>query len=350
MGGSSSSTCGYTNQGERIDGLKDQIGTALQNARDLKNSPNFDINTYFINLINLYGNNNYSGEKYQNKNPVFFSMTDLNKLKIDLNNNILRVNKPYKFKSFNNIIGLTTNAGFIYDSMNDNNNVDNHYEYFFYHNVDSQKGPIQIFFEKGIYYKDLIDSQQATIADLTKTIKEKYGDIDLKILENDNKIKDINIVKGNIIDKSYSVSYFENLLLQSYKELYDAINIENHVLINNKNIKTDAYSTDNSKYSYEKEKIKYYENINTFLFYFYYLLIIVLVTVVLKFNDTSILIKLTFFRIFAILLILYPLFILKFQNYIYKLFSYLYSYLPPFFGSKNVPSGTLIKPKTNSSE
>jgi hypothetical protein len=345
MGGSSSD-CRYTNQGERIDEYRDKINSVLENIRVLKKGPIEDLNNYFNNLTKLYGTNNSTND-YEKKIPIYSYdikykgnyITDLTNL--NTINNVLTENNVYKFKSFDNIVGLTDVSRLIYDVSND-------YEYFFYNGNDNVKGSIQKFFETGFYYKNAIQNQQSDIASLTQKIKEKYGDINLNILNNDKKITDINKVKGDITNKSYSVSFFENLLLQSYLALYEAVKVENHVLINNKNIKTDAYSTDNTKYIYETDKSKYYENINTFLFYFYYLLIIILMFVIFKFNDTNIFFKLTFFPIFAIILILYPLFILKFQNYIHNLFSYIYSYLPPFLGSKVNPSGTLVKPKTNS--
>lgn len=302
MGGGSSS-CPYTNQGQTIGDIKDEINKNMAQYNDNKYSVYYDINNnYFPNLSKLYGDRN--GDIF-NKYPT---ITGENIVTLTLYNgsNSYKI-QELRFKS--------TNPGCIEQI----------------HNLNTK-------------YEGQIKELNTIINGLISQIKDKYGNIDSLIASHDLKIENINEIKGNIVNQSYSVSFFENLLIQSYKQLYDAIYTENKVLLNNKSIKFDMYSTDNSRYLYEIDKIKFYENINTFLFYFYYLLIIIFLIVVLKFNDTSMLLKLTFFRVFAVLLILYPLFILRIQDYIYKLFGYLYSFHIFDIHVKNEPLDINTKP------
>jgi hypothetical protein len=315
--------CLYKNQGERIDEIRDKIGLVLEDSRQFKNAVIYDMDSYFNNVVSLYGDYKNDGNNpfydYLNKNPAIHnSGNEITNESINNGYENFLDNEIYRFKSFD-IIGLPNQLNIIYDNLHKKHNDE--YEYFIFKN--DNKGIIQQYFEKGNNYQKEIHDQNIIIDNLVKDIKKNYGDISNNIFNNDEKIKNINKIKGNITNQSYSVSFFENLLLVSYKELYDAVYTENNVLLNNKSIKSDNYSTDNTRYLYETDKIKYYENINTFLFYFYYLLIIILIFVIFKFNNTIILIKLTFFRIFVLLLILYPLFILRFQDFIYKIFSYL---------------------------
>uniref|UniRef100_A0A6C0HUS1 Uncharacterized protein n=1 Tax=viral metagenome TaxID=1070528 RepID=A0A6C0HUS1_9ZZZZ len=300
-----SSSCSYTNQGQTIGDIKNEINNNMVQYNDNRYSVYYDINNnYFPNLSKLYGDNNDSN--IINKYPT---ITDGNKVTLTLYNgsNSYKV-EELRFKS-------------------------------------SNPGIIEKIHDLNTNYEGQIKELNKTINNLLTKINDKYGSINPLIASHDSKIKDINTIKGNIINQSYSVSFFENLLIESYKHLYDAINTENKVLLNNKSIKFDMYSTDNSRYLYEIDKVKFYENINTFLFYFYYLLIIIFLIVVLKYNYSSMLVKLTFFRIFAVLLILYPLFILRIQDYIYKLFGYLYSFHIFDINIKNQPLDINIKPK-----
>jgi len=305
--GNSAPECRYKNQGETIDGLKNEINTGVNNSKNdlyyINNDSEYGLNNYFSLILSLYGG---SSNSYDN----------------DYDNDVSKYPN-------------TTNNHFI--------NVLGNNEYYF--NNDFLKGSIQNYYDTSMNHTKDFNGKIKEINELLARIKEKYGSIDDLINTHDSQIKDINIIKGNIVNQSYSVSFFENLLIQSYKHLYDAIYTENKVLLNNKSIKFDMYSTDNSRYLYEIDKVKFYENINTFLFYFYYLLIIIFLVVVLKYNYTSILLKLTFFRIFAVLLILYPLFILRIQDYIYKLFGYLYSFHIFDINVKNQPLDINIKPK-----
>lgn len=288
MGGGSSS-CIYKNQGERIDELRDEINDSLNTVRtkinDINNDGAHGLNSYFVTLKNLYGGNGNDGDDFY-----------------------ANVSKYPK----------TNNSNFI--------NILGNIEYYF-NNVDKNlKGSIQNYYDTSMNNTRVFDDKIKTINELLTKIKEKYGDIDLNILKNDNKIDEINKIKDNIAKQTYSVSFFENLLIQSYKLLYDAIYVENKVLLNNNSMKQNIYSTDNSKYTYESDKINFYENFNTFLFYFYYILIFTSIIVISIYN-INLLTKLSLFHVLLLILILYPIFILKYQNFLYKIFEKLILYV-----------------------
>ena len=161
---------------------------------------------------------------------------------------------------------------------------------------------------------------------LTDELSVIYGNIENQNIVNDNNTNRINTDKKSILDKSYSISFFENLLLAAYLHIFDSVNAENHALENNAGVRANMYSTDNSTYVYQQDRISFYKNLNTGLFYTYYILIALLVYVILRLNQTtSILVKLTLFRLFVIILILFPLFGLKFERFIYRMFSIFYN-------------------------
>ena len=170
-----------------------------------------------------------------------------------------------------------------------------------------------------------IESLNTNILSNEHSIESKYVDINSKITTNDKQVIDSNKVRSDINRAGFSIAYFEYLLISSYNLIYRAIHYENNSIDSGKDqresINTNQLSSDN----YQNDRIDFYKNINTFLFYFYYLMIIALVIVVLKFNKTSILIKLTFFRVFAILLILYPIFIIHLQNLVYWFIKFMIS-------------------------
>jgi len=286
MGGSSS--CMYKNQGERIDELRNEIDNSLNavrnNLKDINDRPETGLNNYFVTLRNLYGGNGNDGDDYY----------------------------AYVSKHPN-----TSNSNFI--------NVLGNNEYYFNNVDDNLKGSIQNYYDTSMNNTRVFDDKIKTINQLLIKIKEKYGEIDLNIVKNDNKIDEINQIKENISKQTYSVSFFENLLIQSYKQLYDAIYVENKVLLNNNSMKQDIYSTDNSKYIYETSKINFYENFNTFLFYFYYILIFVSIIVIGIYN-INLLTTFSIFHVLLLILILYPIYILKYQNFLYKYFEKLLLY------------------------
>jgi hypothetical protein len=316
MGNSGGGGCLYTNQGGTIDERKNEINIALQRARDTKNGTINDMDNYFNDVLILYGlyNNRKDNERdYFNKNPNNSNNVSL----VNSYSSNFIENQPYRFKSFS-IIGIRDGTTRVYDDSKPQNMQDN-YEYFFYNGDNNSKCIIQKYFETGKYYETAINSQQKLIQELTEHIKNNYKDINTSIILNDTKIDQINETKGSIAKQTYSVSFFENLLIQSYKQLYNAIYVENKVLLNNNSMKQNIYSTDNSKYTYETDKINFYENFNTFLFFFYYILIFASIIVISIYN-IKLLTTLSLFHVLLLILILYPIFILKYQNFLYKYF------------------------------
>lgn len=192
----------------------------------------------------------------------------------------------------------------------------------------------------------LITTRTKDLNTLTNEIIELYGAIGNSILVNDVLTDKINANKKSILEKSYSISFFENLLLAAYAQIFSAVNAQNNAIDNNYGTRADMYSTDNSTYVYQQNRISFYKNLNTGLFYTYYVLIILLIYVILRLNqNTSILVKLTLFRVFVVILILFPLVGLVYQRFIYKLFHYFYDRIS-VSGILNVsrPPGTSYSP------
>jgi hypothetical protein len=175
-----------------------------------------------------------------------------------------------------------------------------------------------------------IQSQIQTIETLISQTGVNYQQIEGLIQKNDVTVNNINSNKKDILQKSNSIVYFENLLLAAYLEIYNSVLGQNKAIVNNQGSRTDMYSIDNSTYVYQQKRIQFYKNLNTGLFFTYYALILILVYVILRLDsENSILVKLTVFRLFVVILIAYPLFILRFQGFIYSLFHYFYDRLAP---------------------
>lgn len=172
------------------------------------------------------------------------------------------------------------------------------------------------------------------------SIENKLATLDQSISSNNQIINKINTSKLDLLKNSYNISYMENLLMQSYSSIFDAVFGQNSSLNNNSKLRLDNYSVDQSIYLYKLDKIQFYKNINTFLFYLYYICIILFIVIALKYNTQSLLIKLTFFRIFVIILILYPLFILRFEDLFYYFFHNLI-YLRFSIDNDNIESKSL---------
>ena len=194
--------------------------------------------------------------------------------------------------------------------------------------------------------KGEVNSLMQDITVLTDQLSTIYGNIESQNINNNNITNNINTQKKYILDKSYSISYFENLLLAAYLQIFDSVNAQNHALENSHGVRANMYSTDNSTFVYQQDRISFYKNLNTGLFFLYYILIVLLVYVILKLNQTtSILVKLTLFRFFVIILILFPLFGVRFERFIYKMFGIFYNRISFSYLLKgNHPPGTKYTP------
>ena len=126
-----------------------------------------------------------------------------------------------------------------------------------------------------------VTSLTTDITDLTNDLSKIYGNIESQNIINNNYTNKINTQKKHILDKSYSISYFENLLLAAYLQIFDSVNAQNHALENSKGVRANMYSTDNSTFVYQQDRISFYKNLNTGLFFLYYILIVLLVYVIL---------------------------------------------------------------------
>jgi ferritin-like metal-binding protein YciE len=204
-------------------------------------------------------------------------------------------------------------------------------------NVNDLDATRKLYEDTSSNYKLTDDNMKSNIDNLVQNIEtllaqtgKNYSDIDKLIKQNDITMNNINSNKKDILQKSNSIVYFENLLLAAYLEIYNSVVGQNRAISNNKSSRVDMYSIDNSTYVYQQKRIQFYKNLNTGLFFTYYVLILVLVYVILKLDsENSILVKLTLFRLFVVILIAYPLFILRFQHFIYSLFHYFYDRLSP---------------------
>lgn len=116
-----------------------------------------------------------------------------------------------------------------------------------------------------------IDVKQENNKRIFLEIKKNIEILTNKINSNNNTIDKINDSKQDLLKNSYSISYIENLLLQSYSSIYDAIVGENNSINNNTELRLNNFSIDQSLYLYKLDKIQFYKNINTFLFYFYFI-------------------------------------------------------------------------------
>ena len=117
-----------------------------------------------------------------------------------------------------------------------------------------------------------VASLMKDITDLTSDLIEIYGNIESQNIINNNITNNINTQKKQILDKSYSISYFENLLLAAYLQIFDSVNAQNHALENSQGVRANMYSTDNSTFVYQQDRISFYKNLNTGLFFLYYIL------------------------------------------------------------------------------
>jgi hypothetical protein len=288
MGGSSSSSgpaCIYKNQGERIDELNQRIRDYNTETRT-----NLDAVKTYINNTNA------------NNSAVLKSAQDTY--------NALKDKYSREYSGYDDqISGLQQT-------------------------VQSLNSEITALQDNIVVVKKNINSTQDSINQTNGVINQKNNDINVSYNNINTSItasifanEQIDMNKNEIFAKSNSIAYFENLMLLAYKEVYDAVGLENKALRDNRDMRSDNYSIDQSAFVYQSGRTNFYKNINTFLFYLYYIFVIVLVIVILKFNDNNMLTKLTLFRLFVVLLILYPLFISRFQQFIYDLLRMVYDRL-----------------------
>ena len=283
--------CETTNQGSTMDDIRDEIVKINAATTKIIADARTEIANYGTNvtLLNLITENNQADAAYQ-------KLKNANDKLQDANDTIEEKYIKEQSNLSNDVKGLNSNIrGFVKELNGHSTEINN---------IDNKEILPRIF-----------------------QIKQDYASINNNVNANDSAAILSNNNRNDIQKASFSIAYLEFLLMDAYKQIYRSIYYEN---VSAKDGIKPRYDININQYSlnnYQNNRIQFYKNINTFLFYFYYVMIIALVIVVLKFNSTSILIKLTFFRVFAIILILYPLFIIQFQTFIYKFFTYLFSKL-----------------------
>jgi hypothetical protein len=289
--GNSITECPTTNQGGTMDDIRDQIKNINSTTKSILQSAIDDLNLYVSNLIveKRVTDNNTDENKYK-------EIKKANDGKKEANDNQEKKNIDEQKAWSSQVAEKTSTINQLNSTLTGHTN----------------------------YINDL---ERNHISPNITGIQNDYSNINSYITKND---KDAILSNNNNIDMqraSFSIAYLEYLLIDAYKQIYRSVYFENVSVSDGLPLRFDNNINQFSINNYQTQRIQFYKDINTFLFYFYYVMIIVLVIVVLKFNSTTLLIKLTLFRVFAILLILYPLFIIHFQNFIYTFFKYLLSKL-----------------------
>lgn len=293
--------CMYTDQGGRIDDIKNDIYKLIDQINDQRSKlTRSDYNPY-IDRFNQAVNNQQAQQNnlvepvnrikgYQN-NQYVTAASNLNNTINDLNGTLIaRKQKEQERKAA----------------------IDKYIqEYIIKEKLISEK-------------KVGINSDLSIVNNTNNKIKNAKGELLNSLNNADNLNTKINEKKKELLDTSYTVAYFEHLLYEAFLNIFNAVQIQNLTLIYNQSLRDDQYSTDNTLFTYQKGRIGFFRGINTFLFYFYYFLIAILIYVVVTSKDTSILTKLTLYRLFIVILIFYPIFILRFQHLMYYIFNYLY--------------------------
>jgi len=298
MGNSSSSGCATTNQGGTMDDIRDEIRIINSNTKQLIAAARDDIGNYANNvtLLDLIKKNKAAEDAYKILKTTNDTLKTTNDT-LKTSNDTLETNYIIEQGQLSgNIVALRTN-------------------------ITNKTGILN-----GLS-TDITNIEVNTIRPKITNIEGKYEEIKEIVKNNDKAAILSNNKKTDIQQASFSIAYLEYLVIDAYKQLYRSVYYENVSVGDGIKQRFDNHTNQFSINNYQNNRIQFYKNINTFLFYFYYIMIIALVIVVLKFNSTSLLIKLTFFRVFAILLILYPLFIIRLQNFIYKFFTLLLSKL-----------------------
>jgi hypothetical protein len=110
--------------------------------------------------------------------------------------------------------------------------------------------------------------------------------------------------------------------MSDYKQLYNAVKIQNAVLLAQQAQMTNDYSTDTQVIKYKSDDIQYYQFINYYLRWVYYLVALAIVYVVVfgknkGFNITNFLLMIFIFS--------YPFIIIPIEKYVFLLLRYMYA-------------------------
>jgi uncharacterized membrane protein len=108
-----------------------------------------------------------------------------------------------------------------------------------------------------------------------------------------------------------------------YTPVYNAVKLQNDILIDQKINQRDTYSTDNQKIKYQSANINFYYALNQILWWVYYLIILgVFYCIVFgKASQKSIFSR----TILVIFIIIFPYVIIPIETFLYWLLSYFYA-------------------------
>jgi uncharacterized membrane protein len=110
--------------------------------------------------------------------------------------------------------------------------------------------------------------------------------------------------------------------MSDYKQLYNAVKIQNTVLLAQQTQMTNDYSTDTQVIKYKSDDIQYYQFINYYLRWAYYLVALAIIYVVVfgkngGFNVNNFLLMIFVFS--------YPFIIIPIEKYVFLLLRYMYA-------------------------
>jgi hypothetical protein len=110
---------------------------------------------------------------------------------------------------------------------------------------------------------------------------------------------------------------------QDFTKIYNAVKLQNDILIDEKVNQRDKYSTDNQKVKYQSANISFYYALNQILWWLYYVVILGVFYCIIfgKAAQTSI----TGRFMLVIWVIAFPYVIVPIENFVYWLFSYFYA-------------------------
>lgn len=178
---------------------------------------------------------------------------------------------------------------------------------------------------KNSEHQSEIETASDSLKHAIQQIEDNYGQV---ASINRNHASALDAIQATTHDgqtKSYSVAYFENLLLAAYRMMYGAIASENAVLTQNKEVHERFNKTDNRTYIYQQQRAQFFKNLNTWFFYIYYVLLIAVFVYV---HQQTPLLDTNYYRLFFLILFLYPILIYRFQI----LVQWIYNRVKGYFG------------------
>jgi uncharacterized membrane protein len=110
--------------------------------------------------------------------------------------------------------------------------------------------------------------------------------------------------------------------MADYKQLYNAVKLQNTILLAQRTQMTDDYSTDTQIIKYKSDDIQYYQYINYYLRWAYYLVALAIIYVVIFGKNKGF--NVTNFFLLAFVFS-YPFVMIPIETFVFFLLRYLYS-------------------------